>query len=77
MYTTFPLKRKTIYLDLLFLYGFQKGAYYSAIQIYKLPDYIKLLCIEHKCSCFKNYLKKFLLTHTFYNMDEFYSLVII
>ena len=53
---------------------FQKGAYYSAIQIYnKLPDYIKLLCFEHKCSSFKNSLKKFLLTHTFYNMEEFYS----
>ena len=37
---------------------FQKGSYYSAIQIYnKLPDYIKLLCFEHKCSSFKNSLK--------------------
>ena len=37
---------------------FKKGAYYSAIQIYnKLPDYIKLLGFEHKCSSFKNSLK--------------------
>ena len=53
---------------------FQKGACYSAIQIYnKLPDYIKLLCFEHKYSSFKNSLKKFLLSHTFYSMDEFYN----
>ena len=50
---------------------FKKSAYYSAIQIYnKLPDYIKLLCFEHKYSSFKNFLKKFLLSHTFYSMDD-------
>ena len=54
---------------------FQKGAYYSAIQIYnKLPNNIKLLCIQRKSKPFKTSVKEFLITHTFYNLEEYFQL---
>ena len=51
---------------------FQKGVYYSGIKIYNhLPLHLKQL--SYDINKFKSALKRFLLTNSFYTLDEYYS----
>jgi len=51
---------------------FQKGVYYSAIQIFNnLPHNIKDLANE--IVLFRNALKRFLLINSFYNSEEYFN----
>jgi hypothetical protein len=51
---------------------YQKGVYYSGIEIFNgLPKAIK--DISSKLKKFKIALKHYLLTHSFYSLDEFFS----
>jgi hypothetical protein len=51
---------------------FQKGVYYSEIKIFNnLPHNIKNLSSDIKM--FRNALKRFLLTNSFYNSHEYYN----
>jgi len=51
---------------------FQKGVYYSEIKIFNnLPHDIKDLANE--ITSFRNALKKFLLTNSFYNSEEYFN----
>jgi hypothetical protein len=51
---------------------FQKGAYYSGIKIFNnLPSEIKDLANEP--TRFRNTLKRFLLTNSFYNSEEYFN----
>jgi len=51
---------------------FQKGVRYSGIKIFnRLPLTIKQL--SHDIPKFKVALKRFLLTHSFYTLEEYYS----
>ena len=60
----FPLLQLTIY---------QKGIYFTGIKIFnKLPSYLKELIGSPKK--FKRILKKYLVSHCFYNLEEFYDI---
>jgi hypothetical protein len=62
------------YLDLsqVSLAMYQKGVYYSGIKICNgLPKAMKDICSKPKK--FKIALKHYLLTHSFYSLDEFFS----
>jgi hypothetical protein len=51
---------------------FQKGVYYSGIKVFNnLPHNIKDLANESKL--FRNYLKRFLLSNSFYNREEYFN----
>ena len=51
---------------------FQKGVYYSGIKIFNnIPHNIKDLAIETKL--FQNALKRFLLSNSFYNSEEYFN----
>jgi hypothetical protein len=51
---------------------FQKGGYYSGIRIFNdLPHDIKDLA--NKITLFQNVLKRFLLTNSFYNGEEYFN----
>jgi len=53
---------------------YQSGVFYMGIKIYNsLPPYIKLE--SNNLIKFESLLKKFLLKHTFYSLDEFYNSV--
>jgi hypothetical protein len=54
------------------LSSIQKGVIYTAINVYnKLPSCITQL--QHNEVWFRNALKKYLLRHTFYTVEEFLS----
>jgi hypothetical protein len=51
---------------------FQKGVQYSGIKVYNhLPQTLKQL--SHDIPKFKATLKRFLFTHSFYTLEEYYS----
>ena len=51
---------------------YQKGAYYTGIKVFNsLPSQIREL--SHSRHKFKHTLKEFLLTHSFYTLDEFFN----
>jgi hypothetical protein len=51
----------------------QNGVYFSGIRIFnKLPSYLKELVESPKI--FKRALKKYLVSHCFYNLEEFYDI---
>jgi hypothetical protein len=51
---------------------YQKGVYYSGINIFNsLPRALK--DISHKPGKYKNALRGFLETHSFYSLDEFFD----
>jgi len=50
---------------------FQKGVYYSAIEIFNLPHNIKDLTNE--IVPFRNALKRFLLINSFYNSEKYFN----
>jgi hypothetical protein len=59
----FPVAKLTV---------FQKGVWYSGIKIYNhLPPALKKL--SHDIPKFKVALKRFLLTNSFYTLEEYYS----
>ena len=65
--------KKNIHIPTSNLTCFQKGAYYMGAKMYnKLPLYIKSLSKDEKE--FKKELKKYLLAHNFYSVDDYFSL---
>jgi hypothetical protein len=61
-----------IHLPHLRLTTVQKGAYYSGIKVYNdLPSSIKSLIYDQRK--FKTTLKNFLLSHSFYSLEEYFS----
>jgi len=51
---------------------YQKGAHYAGIKIFNhLPTNIK--CVTHKIQVFKSALKKFLLSNSFYSIEEYFN----
>jgi len=69
----FNTKNKlNFHLPLTKLTVFQKGPYYSGIKAFNsLPSYIKNLIQTKKL--FKQALKKFLYSHSFYSLNKFYN----
>jgi hypothetical protein len=54
------------------LTSYQKGAYYAGIELFSsLPDSIKSL--NHDIKLFNPALKDYLLSHSFFSMEEFTS----
>ena len=65
-------QKNDLHLPYVSLAMYQKGVYYSGITIFNgLPKAIK--DISSKTKKFKIPLKHHLLTHPFYNLDEFFS----
>ena len=64
--------KNDLHLPQVSLAMYQKGVYYSGIEIFNgLPKAIK--DISSKLKKFKIALKHYLLTHSFYSLDEFFS----
>ena len=61
-----------LYVPIANLAVFQKGVWYSGIKVYNhLPPTLKQL--SHEVLKFKTALKRFLLTNSFYTLDEYYG----
>jgi len=61
-----------LHLPLCNLTLFQKGAFYSGIKLFnQLPQKIKYLANETKL--FKPALKRFLISHSFYSVEEYFE----
>jgi hypothetical protein len=70
--TLIPDKKNNLHLPQVSLAMYQKGVYYSGIKILNnLPKAIKDMSSKPKK--FKVALKHYLLTHSFYSLDEFFS----
>jgi len=66
-------KKKDLHLPQVSLAMYRKGVYYSGIKIFNgLPKAIK--DISSKPKKFKTALKHYLLSHSFYSLDEFFSI---
>ena len=64
--------KTNLYPPIANLTKFQKGVYYSGIKIFNnLPHNIKDLANETKL--FQSALKRFLLSHSFYNSEEYFN----
>jgi hypothetical protein len=64
-------QKNFLHLPQVFLAMYQKGVYYSDINIFNgLPKAIKNISTKPKK--FKTALKHYLLTHSFYSLDEFF-----
>jgi hypothetical protein len=65
-------QKNKLHKPLYKLSSIQKGIIYTAINVYnKLPSCITQ--VQHNEVCFRNALKKYLLMHTFYTVEEFLS----
>jgi hypothetical protein len=65
-------KKNKLHKPLYKLSSIQKGIFYGAINVYnKLPSCITQL--QHTGVQFRKALKKYLLMHTFYTVEEFLS----
>jgi hypothetical protein len=65
--------KDTLYFPSSSLSLYQKGVYYTGIKIFnKLPPELKELVQTPKI--FKSSLKRYLVLHSFYNLEEFYCM---
>jgi len=73
VYHNFNTRQKNgLHLPHVSLTIYQRGVFYSGIEVFNvLPSSIKDISSNHRK--FKVALKHYLLTHSFYNLDEFFS----